>query len=176
MKVNEFNNLVDYQTYIQNTESGHQINLNIEGIHCGSCVWLIESTLAKEKGVVSAKVNLSTQRMVLVWSGAEGDIKKYTGVVQKLGYKPLPYESDEIEERNSLKLIELLKRMAVSGLGAIAVMMLTMGAWFGNADGSLGEYSRALLHFGALVVALPAVIYSAREFWYSAYGVAGRAR
>ena len=42
------------------------IHLLIEGIHCAACVWLIEHTLNAMPGIVSAQVNLSGKRLVVV--------------------------------------------------------------------------------------------------------------
>lgn len=171
MKVIEYDNQVDYIDFINEKDENFEINLNIEGIHCGSCVWLIENALEKEEEILSAKVNLSTQRMIIQWSGNKKNIKKYISIIQKLGFKPHPFEVDEIEVRNKDKLKALLLQMAVAGFGAIAVMMLTMGVWFGNTDGTMKEYSRLMLHLAALIVAVPTTLYSAQEFFSSSVSV-----
>ena len=50
---------------------GHcEVSLLLEGIHCGACVWLIESWLARQPGVVQASVNFATRRARVVWDPA----------------------------------------------------------------------------------------------------------
>src|SRR6185437_449785 len=65
MKVYQIDNKLDYIAHIQKEKGINKIYLIVEGIHCGSCVWLIESTLKKQLGVLNARINMSTKRLVL---------------------------------------------------------------------------------------------------------------
>lgn len=42
--------------YVDKLGEERTIHLLIEGIHCAACVWLIEHSLAKVEGVISADV------------------------------------------------------------------------------------------------------------------------
>ena len=47
-----------------------EVSLLLEGIHCGACIWLIESWLARQPGVAEASVNFATRRAHVVWDPA----------------------------------------------------------------------------------------------------------
>lgn len=164
-----FENHLDYKEFINKSGDTCRINLIVEGIHCGSCVWLIENTLRKTEGVLSAHVNLSTRRLALEWTGKKELINDFVKTIQDLGYKLIPFEVDAIELENIQKETELLKSIAVSGIAALSVMMIVMGIWIGNFDDSLGFWSRSLLHIISSIIAIPAIIYSGRTFYKSAY-------
>lgn len=169
MKVEQIENQLEYLEYVSAEDKENRINLLVEGIHCGSCVWLIESTLRKQEGVTLAHVNLSTRRLVLKWKGKKSDVELLVKVVQDLGYKLIPFEVDVVEIENKKKEVELIKAIAVSGVATLSIMMLVMGIWAGNSDNSLGVGTRELLHWIAGLIAVPAILYSGQHFFRSAY-------
>ncbi|MDE2008340.1 MAG: heavy metal translocating P-type ATPase metal-binding domain-containing protein, partial [Rhodospirillales bacterium] len=66
------------------------LTLAIDGLHCGACVWLIESILGREPSVLTGRVNLTTRRLRLVWQGAVEDAGRLVGLVEALGYRLVP--------------------------------------------------------------------------------------
>ena len=63
----------DYASYVSAEPGGRsRLHLLVEGIHCGGCVVKIERALARQPGVAEARVNLSTRRLSLAWTGGAG--------------------------------------------------------------------------------------------------------
>lgn len=169
-KIMGVENRLDYITDIATDGDGsHSIYLLVEGMHCGSCVWLIESTLAKQSGIMRASLNLSTKRLYVKWCGEKEAIKEYVATIQSLGYNLIPFTPDA-SDAESLEIQQsLLLRVGVSGLGSVAMMMMLWGVWAGNIDGSMGYYTRFLIHILSAVIAIPATVYSGWHFFESAY-------
>src|SRR3954467_11710966 len=42
-------------------DGAQELTLAVDGLQCGACVWLIESVLAKEQGVLTGRVNMTTR-------------------------------------------------------------------------------------------------------------------
>lgn len=167
-KVNEIQNDLDYKSFVESKSDGsHSINLLVEGMHCGSCVWLIENTLKKQDGVLNARVNLSTKRLVLEWKGAPEKILELVTLITNLGYKLIPFEIDAAEIEGQQIETDLLLRMGVAGFAIVAMMMTLWGVWTGLADGSLGKYATFLFNLIATSIALPASLYSGIPFFKS---------
>ena len=61
--------------------------LKIKGMHCASCVAIIERTLKKEKGIFEVNVNLVSEKANLKFNSKEISLKKIQGIIQKLGYE-----------------------------------------------------------------------------------------
>lgn len=169
MKVHAVENHLNYNPHIKSADSKHRINLIVEGIHCGSCVWLIENTLRKQENVLNARLNMSTRRLVIEWQGDKKQIKKLIDIIEKLGYKLIPYDELVSEQDRKDKEHFLLKCIAVSGFASMSIMMISLGVWAGNLDESLGPYVRELMHWLSTIIAIPAIIYSGIPFYKSAW-------
>jgi heavy-metal-associated domain-containing protein/cation transport ATPase-like protein len=64
----------------------------IEGLRCAACVWLVESALARQRGVVSARLSYTTRRLRLVWRGTPDRGRELLALVRKLGYRAVAYD------------------------------------------------------------------------------------
>ena len=60
--------------------------LPIEGMTCASCVARVEKALQRVPGVVSAEVNLATEKAEVTLVGAEADLSMLVAAVEKAGY------------------------------------------------------------------------------------------
>ena len=63
----------------------YNLTFLVEGIHCASCVQLIENALHADKDVINARVNMSTNRLNLVWQGSKERIDTLAQQVENLG-------------------------------------------------------------------------------------------
>ncbi len=177
MKINEVENQLSYDEFVQTSAKGmYRINLLVEGIHCGSCVWLIESTLRKDPNVASAHVNMSTRRLVIKWNGKRKQVADLVEKIFMLGYRLIPFVPEKAEDEAKQKEQDFLMRIGVSGLVNISMMMIIYGVWAGNFDQSMGYYTRLITHIFASIIAIPAIFYSGLPFFRSAIGAlkAGR--
>ena len=66
------------------------IELAVEGMHCGSCVALIQETLEEQAGVTSATVDLDAARAVVGYDPARIDVAGLTAAVVEAGYAATP--------------------------------------------------------------------------------------
>jgi Cu2+-exporting ATPase len=161
---------VDYSDeVISLNNDSKKLHLLIEGMHCGSCVWLIESSVRKFPEVTSANINLSTKRLVITWEGDAGLANNYAKHIMELGYKVVPFTPDQMEEQALQEERNLLIKVGVSGLASVAMMMMLWGVWAGNFDHSMGHYTRFITHVFAAIIALPAIVYTSWPFMKSAY-------
>jgi copper chaperone CopZ len=66
------------------------VELLVEGMHCGSCVALIEETLQEQAGVSSATVDLDSARAVVGFDPSQIDVDALTAAVAEAGYVATP--------------------------------------------------------------------------------------
>ena len=52
---------------IELPEDVRRLNLMVASVHCAGCIRKIEGALHKTPGVINARVNLSTRRLVVDW-------------------------------------------------------------------------------------------------------------
>ena len=156
---------VNYITYVASDNNNNSIELHIEGIQCGACVWLVENVLMNQEAVTSAKVYISTRKLVINWKGNKKTITRYVNLIKDIGFFVVPFVYDEIQEKKEIEKKDLIKRIAVASAAFIQVMMFSIPIWL---HGDMSEYTRNLLHWFSALIALPAILYSARPFYLSA--------
>ncbi len=79
-----------------------QLQFGISGMSCASCVSKIESTLNAVPGVVSASVNLATERAQVEYQSDETDFLTIRQAVESIGYQVI--ELDNAEDNSRIQL------------------------------------------------------------------------
>ena len=138
-----------------------QTDLSVPGMRCGGCMAAVEKTLAALEGVANARVNLSTRRVAVRWHTDSGP-PDLIGALERIGY-PAHLFSFETDAKDP-ELSRLLKALAVAGFCAMNIMLLSVSVWFG-ADGA----TRQAFHLVSASLAFPAILYSGRIFYLSAW-------
>ena len=141
-------------------EGLRQTDLSVPTIHCGGCVQKIERTLGGLPGVEQARVNLSTKRVAIRWRGECPP--PLIATLNAAGYDAHLYDAGA-EEKDGV-LGELVRALAVSGFAASNIMMLSVAVWSG-ADPA----TRDVFHWLSALIAFPALVYSGRVFFRSAW-------
>ncbi|MDX6751657.1 heavy metal translocating P-type ATPase [Geminicoccaceae bacterium 1502E] len=145
----------------------NELQLMLEGVHCGACVRRIERALARQGDLETARVNLTTRRLTLRWPGEPARAGALVGTVTKLGYGAVPFDPERLASLDGRGERELLLAMGVAGFAAANVMLLAVSVWAGHAQG-MGEATRGFLHWFQALIALPAIVFAGRPFFRSA--------
>ena len=66
-----------------------KINLDIEGMHCGSCALLIEHTLKDTKGIQQANVNFSAEKATITFDEEKIPLTQIQEAIKHLWYKAI---------------------------------------------------------------------------------------
>ncbi len=125
-----------------------RLHLEIQGVHCAACVWLLEELFTREAGGIDIRINPGRGEVDLSWDSTAGDLRAYLAEVERFGYRLGPArESGEVRSR------ALLFRLAFTAAIALNVMMFSISFYFGLApeDGRLFEF------FGLLNILLATV-------------------
>jgi copper chaperone CopZ len=62
------------------------VQLSVEGMHCGSCVALVEESLVETAGVVSASVDLASARAVVDYDPSLVGVDGLRSTIAGAGY------------------------------------------------------------------------------------------
>ncbi len=159
---------IDFEPHVRVGEDGvAALHLMVEGMHCAACVWLIESLLGRQPGIVEGRLNMTTRRLVVRWRSDENNANAILAPLQAVGYRLLPYDPQRLGREAERHEKELLRAMAVAGFAAGNVMLFSVSIWAGD-DGSMDWATRSLFHWISALIALPAVVYCLRPFARSA--------
>ena len=138
------------------------------GMYCAACSWLIETTMAKTSGVVSADVNPVTHRLRLSWHIEKLGLGGILGTLSDLGYDPQPLAPESAARPEIAEQRAALKRLLVASLGMMQVMMFAVGLYAGEFQGMEASMQR-FLRVVSFVVTTPVVVYAARPFYAGAW-------
>jgi copper chaperone CopZ len=64
--------------------------LTVEGMHCASCVALIEETLHEREGVTAALIDLDSARAVVEYNPSMMDVDDIRAAITEAGYSATP--------------------------------------------------------------------------------------
>ena len=140
--------------------------LSVPGVHCAGCMRKVENALSALDGVEYARVNLSTHRVAVHWR-PDATPPAISETLDRIGYpgnlvEDVPAARDTERGRH-------LRALAVAGFCAMNIMLFSVSVWAG-AEGEM----RSLFHWISAALALPALLYSGRIFFQSAWGAVRR--
>ncbi|MDO5639886.1 MAG: heavy metal translocating P-type ATPase [Neisseria sp.] len=142
--------------------SGREAVLMLGGITCAACVWLIEQQLLRLPGVLRVDLNYSTRRVRVAWDNDKTALSDILLRIQNTGYTAAPYDAQKVEEAAQKERKQSLIRLAVAGLSMMQTMMFAIPTYLYN---DIEPQYLGILHWGAFLMALPAIGYSAVPFY-----------
>lgn len=154
----------DLSRYIHRSSDGsEQFEILVKGARCANCIAKIETGVKGISGVTSARLNLSTGKLVVgsVAASPHAILRR----VRDLGYEAQPFEAEATLGAEEAEGRLLLFCIAASAFGTIFIMGLTDAVWYG-AD--LGSALRENFFWLAATVAIPVTLYAGQPFFRSA--------
>jgi Cu2+-exporting ATPase len=144
--------------------------LLVSGVHCPACIQKIESAMRARAGMAHARLNYSTKRLALEWTGQAEDLDSFIAGINALGYKAEPYspEKAQVSDAQTARFLRLC--LGVSGFAAGNIMLLSVGLWLTTTQ-IMGFATREFLGFIEALIAIPAVAFAGRPFFRSAAAV-----
>ncbi|WP_373741652.1 heavy metal translocating P-type ATPase [Neisseria sp.] len=140
--------------------------LMLGGITCAACVWLIEQQLLRLDGVLRVDLNYSTHRARVLWDSGRTALSDILLRIQSTGYTASPYDAQKVEAAHKKERKQAIFRLAVAGFCMMQTMMFAYPTYFFSED--IEPQFLQLLHWGALLMVLPVVFYSAVPFYAGA--------
>lgn len=165
----EFDHEAFQQAHLRLTADGlHETALYLEGVHCASCVWLVERVPMIVPGAVRAELDVTRGVAHLAWDPAATTLSAIARVLDRLGYAPHAYRGRRADEARRAEERAMLTRIGVAGAIAANVMTIALALYSGVFGGMEQEFER---YFRWLSFALvtPAMLWPGRVFFTSAW-------
>ena len=160
--------LADLSRYVRRDHTGASLfEVSVKGARCANCIGKIETGVKALPGVIDARLNLSTGKLLASWRNNEVDPDLVLKRVRNLGYEAQPFEAPQVQGETEREGRFLLRCLAVAGFGTIFVVGLTDAIWWGGDDLSAGL--RQTFFWLAATVAVPVTLYAGQPFFRSAW-------
>ncbi len=142
--------------------------LSVNNLRCAACTWLIESRLDELDGISQCQVNLTNQRMRVIWDEDKLPISRILAVINEIGYEAKPYRQDTHEAMLARHNSQMLLRLGIAALGSMQAMMYAVAIYFGEYSDML-IFQRDFLRWVSLFVSTPVFFYAGVPFFTSAW-------
>lgn len=135
---------------------------SIKGMHCVSCVRVLERSLGKMSGVENAVVNLATEKATVTYDPEKINDTHFVSAVANVGYTALLQEKqseDEEKKEKQKELIDLRSKVIVSLVGGALIL-------WGSFPGLMQTSPTILQNFFVqLLLALPVQFWAGLSFY-----------
>lgn len=165
----EFDHPAFHELYV--TELPHErasTELYLEGVHCASCVWLVERIPILQSGIVRAELDMRRARLKVEWDPAQVPLSRIARLLDRLGYAAHPFRGVARETMRRREDRRSLVRIGIAGALAGNVMLLSFALYAGDFLGMAGEYEQ-LFRWLAFLLTVPALLIPGRVFLTGAW-------
>jgi copper chaperone CopZ len=160
----EFDHEAFAERYVRTRPDGlAEADLYLEGVHCPSCVWLVERVPTAVTGMAAAELDLTRGRVRVAWDPAQVKLSTVARFLDTLGYRPHPFRGGRAEAQRRREDRAMLVRIGVAGALAANTMLAALAlysGWFSGMERDWTRYFRIV----SLILAGPALFGPGRVF------------
>lgn len=148
---------------VRHQANGDELILQVEGIRCAACIWLIEKMLERQTGVSEARCNHATHQLRVFFDPGLLTPTEIFSLVGRLGYRPaLPSRNRQLAAMAEERRV-LLVRFGTALFFTLQVKGYSLALYAGYFQGMESEYRLLIQSFAALLAA-PVVFFSGWPF------------
>lgn len=144
------------------------VNLYIPGVHCSSCMWLLEHMHRLDEGITESRLNFSTKEVTIRFRKDKKNLRQVVELLTTIGYEPYISLDDAGKKKRKSYSRPLIYKLGVAGFCFGNIMMLSFPEYLAGNLEIEDRYAR-LFRVISLVLSLPVFFYSASEFYVSAW-------
>ncbi len=119
--------LRELQAVAEKSPGNPQLTLEVQGISCAGCVWLIEKIFHQQPGALAIETDAQLGRLQIRWVAGRFDTPAFARTLQSFNYLVGPPG----EEPAVLESRRLVRRIGLCAAFALNVMLFTLPVYFG---------------------------------------------
>jgi Cu2+-exporting ATPase len=119
--------LTELQAAAEKAPGTPELTLEVQGISCAGCVWLIEKVFLQQKGALAIQTDAQLGRMRVQWARGEFDGPAFARALQSFNYLiGPPGEEPAVPESR-----QLVRRVGLCAAFSMNIMLFALPAYFG---------------------------------------------
>lgn len=119
--------LAELQAEAEKIPGTPALTLEVQGISCAGCVWLIEKVFHQQKGALGIETDAQLGRMRLRWTRGEFDAPGFARALQSFNYLVGPPGEEPAVPESRL----LVRRVGLCAAFSMNIMLFALPAYFG---------------------------------------------
>ena len=143
------------------------VNLFIPGIHCSSCIWVLENLKKLHPGVTNSQVDFPKKMIRVTFKRKGISLKDLVILLARIGYEPY-ISLNDYDKGESTTDRSILYKLGVAGFAFGNIMFLSFPEYFEVGEFWLDQY-KGLFRWLMFAFSLPVVFYAGNDYFISAY-------
>jgi len=143
------------------------VTFYIPHIHCSSCIWILENLQQLQSGIHSSIVNFPEKKVRITYNPTLSNLKKIVYLLSSIGYEPY-ISLDDYSQKETTIDRSLIYKLGVAFFCFGNIMLLSFPEYFEVNEFWINQY-RVFFRWLIFVLSLPAFLYSASDYYISAY-------
>ncbi|HRN53785.1 MAG TPA: heavy metal translocating P-type ATPase metal-binding domain-containing protein [Gemmatimonadaceae bacterium] len=165
----EFDHEAFHAAHVKALPDGlREVQFYLEGVHCASCVWLVERVPMIVPGAVRAELDVTRAVARLAWDPQAVSLSTLARALDQLGYPPHAFRGRRADEARKAEERAMLTRIGVAAAIAGNVMTIALALYSGVFSGMEREFERYFRWLSWILVT-PALVWPGRTFFTSAW-------
>ena len=137
-------------------------------IHCVSCIWLLEHLNKINSGIIHSQTNFEKKEIKIVFKPSQISLKELVQLLAFVGYEPMIHlGGNDLMSKKKVNRKQLFK-IGIAGFCFSNIMMLSFPEYLSVESSELGILRPFFIYLN-LLLSLPVLLYSAKDFFVSAY-------
>ncbi len=158
----------NYDEFIAKSEEGFdEVYLVFHGIECAACIWLNETVLAKQDGILELNINHLTHKAHIVFDSQKISLVQILRLIESIGYKASAYNPSRFSKKADLLKREFYSKLVVAIACVMNIMGIAVAKYAGLFTGMERE-TKDILNFCEFILCSPVLFYTGSNFYKSA--------
>lgn len=143
-----------------------RVTFHLPAIHCVACVWLLENLFRLNPGIGQSRVQFARREVAIAFSPDRVRLSEVAALLARLGYEP-ELTLAELDRPAAGPVRRLARQIGITRTLPWQRDALSLPLYLGL-DSTSGPAFRAAFGILSLLLAFPALVYSAADYWRSA--------
>ncbi|MGB3180192.1 MAG: heavy metal translocating P-type ATPase metal-binding domain-containing protein [Cyclobacteriaceae bacterium] len=142
--------------------------LYLPGIHCSSCIWLLEHLHRLNPAIKHVQVDFPKRKAAILWDSRNLPVRKLAELLSRIGYAPDIRLDNAGRDKAPSKDRSLVLKLGVAGFCFGNIMLLSLPEYLDSNSLLESNYRQYFLGLN-LLLSLPVLLFSASPFYQSAF-------
>ncbi|MEM9050894.1 MAG: heavy metal translocating P-type ATPase metal-binding domain-containing protein [Bacteroidota bacterium] len=150
-----------------------KVTLQLPAMHCASCIWLIENFRKLVPGVLESRVNFVKRSASFSYDPQIVSLRRLVEQLTSIGYEPDLNLHSTSKKKSRGASFKLVTQIGIAGFCFGNIMLLSFPEYL-SFGGELTESYRSFFGYLNFGLALPVILFSAKDYFSSAFSAVSR--
>lgn len=143
------------------------VTFYIPGVHCSSCMWLLEHLRRLHESINDSRLNFGAKEVTINFSSSKISLRQVVELLTSIGYEPHISLASPKGQHAGMPRGARVYRLGVAAFCFSFIMMMSFPEYFGGFG--FGKTDARIFRSLNLLLALPIFFFSAGEFFVAAW-------